>query len=552
MAVAPPANVERAFGVTNIKSHIPLILDLDDHNYDAWRELFLTHCLTFDVLGHIDGTSIPVGNNDVQWLKRDGLVKLWIYGTLAPQLFRSSFKTGGNARDIWIRIENQFRNNKEARAIQLDNELRTTEIGDLSIQAYCQKLKSISDLLSNVDAPVSDRTLVMYLLNGLNEKFDNITNVIKHKDPFPSFETAKSMLEMEESRLKKTHKMTPRHLDHSSSPSALTVVESQSNSRQNQQRFSNSRGTRRNNGNRFRGRGYNQRPNWASNNFWPGPFPQWSNQFPPWSPNMNQNQRNRGLLGSRPSTPNFQQAHVVESYQPTTDYAQAFNSMTLGDPSVADWYMDSGATSHLASSSGTLNSVFNLNTGCSVIVGNGSKIPIIASGSSLLPSNSRPLSLKSVLVTPNIIKNLVSVRRFTKDNFCSVEFDPYGFSVKDLNTKKVLLRSESDGDLYPVSSCLNKSARNPSAFLTTSPSLWHRRLGHTNNETLKSLISSNSLLCNKDSLPLICKACQLGKHNKLPFSRSTTIVSRPFELVHSDVWTSPIPSISGIQYYVLF
>lgn len=250
---------------------------------------------------------------------------------------------------------------------------------------------------------------------------------------------------------------------------------------------------------------------------------------------MNQNQRNRGLLGSRPSTPNFQQAHVVESYQPTTDYAQGFNSMTLGDPSVADWYMDSGATSHLASSSGTLNSVFNLNTGCSVIVGNNSKIPITASGSSLLPSNSRPLSLKSVLVTPNIIKNLVSVRRFTKDNFCSVEFDPYGFSVKDLNTKKVLLRSESDGDLYPVSNCLNKSARNPSAFLTTSPSLWHRRLGHTNNETLKSLISSNSLLCNKDSLPLICKACQLGKHNKLPFSRSTTIVSRPFELVHSDV-----------------
>lgn len=48
MAAAQPA-IERAYGVTNIKSHIPLILDLDDFNYDAWRELFLTHCLTFDV-----------------------------------------------------------------------------------------------------------------------------------------------------------------------------------------------------------------------------------------------------------------------------------------------------------------------------------------------------------------------------------------------------------------------------------------------------------------------------------------------------------------------
>ncbi|KAL9831260.1 hypothetical protein AtNW77_Chr3g0198811 [Arabidopsis thaliana] len=202
MAAQLPA-IERAFGVTNIKAHILLILDLNDHNYDAWRELFQTRCLTFDVLGHLDGTMLPSGDNDGSWLKRDGLVKLWIYGTLAPDLFRSSFKTGGTARDVWIRIENQFRNNKEARAIQLDNELRNQEIGDQTIQAYCQKLKSLADLLANVDAPVNEIHLVTYLLNGLIDKYDYIVNVIKHKEPFPSFETAKSMLELEETRLKK-------------------------------------------------------------------------------------------------------------------------------------------------------------------------------------------------------------------------------------------------------------------------------------------------------------------------------------------------------------
>ena len=111
------ANIERTFVVTNIKHHIPLVLDLDVFKYDAWRELFLTHCLTFDVLGHVDGTTLPTGDDDQAWKKRDGLVKLWIYGTLAPPLFKSSFKTGGSARDIWLRIENQFRNNKESRAI---------------------------------------------------------------------------------------------------------------------------------------------------------------------------------------------------------------------------------------------------------------------------------------------------------------------------------------------------------------------------------------------------------------------------------------------------
>lgn len=164
------ATIKRGFGVTNIKTHIPLVLDLDVFNYDAWRELFHMHCLTCDLLGHVDGTSFPTDDDDLQWKKRDGLVKLWIYGTLAPPLFKSTFKAGGSARDVWLRIENQFRNNKESRAIQLDNDLRTKEIGDQSICEYAQGLKSIADLLENVDAAVPAKTLVMYLLNGLNEK----------------------------------------------------------------------------------------------------------------------------------------------------------------------------------------------------------------------------------------------------------------------------------------------------------------------------------------------------------------------------------------------
>lgn len=106
-------------------------------------------------------------------------MKLWLYNTLAQPLFRSIFKISRTAKDVWLRIENQFRNNKEARALQLDHDLHTTEIGDRTIHDYCEKLKSISDLLANLDAPVGDRTLVLYLLNGLNEKYDNIINVIK-------------------------------------------------------------------------------------------------------------------------------------------------------------------------------------------------------------------------------------------------------------------------------------------------------------------------------------------------------------------------------------
>lgn len=108
---------------------------------------------------HLDGTLLPANDNDDAWKKRDVLVKLWLYGTLTKDLFKSTFKTGGTSREIWIRLENFFRNNKEAWPIQLDHKLRTKEIGDLTIHSYCQELKSIADLLANVDASVTERTL---------------------------------------------------------------------------------------------------------------------------------------------------------------------------------------------------------------------------------------------------------------------------------------------------------------------------------------------------------------------------------------------------------
>jgi hypothetical protein len=56
----------------------------------------------------------------------------------------------------------------------------------------------------------------------------------------------------------------------------------------------------------------------------------------------------------------------------------------------------------------------------SIIVGNSSMIPVTATGTTELPHS---LRLNNILVSPQIIKNLISVRQFTTDNNCSVEFD---------------------------------------------------------------------------------------------------------------------------------
>ncbi|GKD23284.1 hypothetical protein Tco_1224987 [Tanacetum coccineum] len=139
------------------------------------------------------------------------------------------------------------------------------------------------------------------------------------------------------------------------------------------------------------------------------------------------------------------------------------------------WNMNTSASSHLNSHSSNLSTVYNnyLYPSVRVRVGDRKAIPVTNTGHSILPILSRPLYLHNVLVTPNIIKNLIFVRQFTRDNKCTIEFDEFGFSVKDFLTRHILIRCDSLGDLYPVT----KSYPIPSAFLSISPTTWHQRLG---------------------------------------------------------------------------
>ena len=162
-----------------------------------------------------------------------------------------------------------------------------------------------------------------------------------------------------------------------------------------------------------------------------------------------------------------------------------FNTMSrTPPPSPTEWYGDFGAGSHMTTHSGILSSPWppSLSGPSSIVVGNGALLPVTSIGSFSFPAPRRPLVLNNVLVSPSIIKNLISVRRFTTDNNCSIEFDPFGLSMKDLQTWSVIARCNSTGDLYPffppTSSIPALAAR------TSTSTLWHRRLGHIGSEAL--------------------------------------------------------------------
>nr|GEY74391.1 ribonuclease H-like domain-containing protein [Tanacetum cinerariifolium] len=176
------------------------------------------------------------------------------------------------------------------------------------------------------------------------------------------------------------------------------------------------------------------------------------------------------------------------------------------DPAFDNWNMDTGGSSRLNDSIHCLCDILNMCIYPSVAVGDGRFILVTNSGHSVLSTPFGPLRLNNVLITPKIVKNLIFVPQFVRDNSCTVEFDPFGFSVKDFITRRVLLRCDSTSDLYPVT----KPSTIPHAFLT-SQYMWHQRLGHPGSEVLRRLVSSDSISCNKEKLPFFAILVSLFK-----------------------------------------
>jgi hypothetical protein len=211
-----------------------------------------------------------------------------------------------------------------------------------------------------------------------------------------------------------------------------------------------------------------------------------------------------------------------------------------------------GASNHTTLSTGNLTSIRPpLPTDpSSTIVGNGSSVLITSVGNTTLPGQ---FYLNNILVTPNIIQNLFSIRRFTTDNWSSMEIDPFGISVKDLSSRNVIFSCNSSGLLYTMrlpSLSTPSPCVAPATTFAASTSTWHHRLEHPGIDALSKMLSDSSVVCSRCTHDF-CHACQLGRHTHMPFVNSMSCTDNIFDLIHCDLWTSPIVSVSSYKYYLV-
>ncbi|XP_039781483.1 uncharacterized protein LOC120648922 [Panicum virgatum] len=153
------------YASVNVKTHVPIELDLQLPNYNKWNAFFTAMCGKFGLLGHIDGT-ITSRPTDPTWNQPGACVRSWMYGSVSDGA------------------------NQEPRAVILNQEFVSLSQGDLPIEAYASQLKQTADALRDVGHPTLDRQLVLNLLNGINPRLANTADIIANTRPLPTFTEA--------------------------------------------------------------------------------------------------------------------------------------------------------------------------------------------------------------------------------------------------------------------------------------------------------------------------------------------------------------------------
>ncbi|KAF5094301.1 hypothetical protein DV451_005044 [Geotrichum candidum] len=225
---------------------------------------------------------------------------------------------------------------------------------------------------------------------------------------------------------------------------------------------------------------------------------------------------------------------------------------------VGKWYFDTGAAGHICCD---VSMMYNVKPYKGVVRGVGGDAPVECIGSvdltAVLPDGTTDvITLKRVLYVPSLGVNLLSASSAPNVSFTLHKGKLYA----DWSGIECLLATVNDSNLWelnlkPIWPTDSRAVVPATPILAAVPaSVWHQRLGHASESSLKRLagplkISPGEIskACSHPS----CTVCVQGKSTIRPLTLSKSRASRPLELLHTDV-SGPknVPNIDGSLYFV--
>ena len=224
------------------------------------------------------------------------------------------------------------------------------------------------------------------------------------------------------------------------------------------------------------------------------------------------------------------------------------------------WVLDSACNQHSCNNKSVFEPDSLKSVKAEVLVGNSNKVPVNLVGTVIAKSDSCNLKFIDVLYNPASPANLISLVRLLKR----------GWVVRELTLTRMLLikdcfqieavRNSNDLWVIPIE-LLRKSTRESStapiidnvSFVCVSLTDWHRCFAHQNLRYTKEHLDRLGIKYeNVSSDNLKCVSCVKGKICRSSHHASLSIAKEVGELTHVDLLTSPVKSLGGSKYALVF
>jgi transposase InsO family protein len=222
--------------------------------------------------------------------------------------------------------------------------------------------------------------------------------------------------------------------------------------------------------------------------------------------------------------------------------------------SCANWILDSGASKHVTGAANEFVSYtpYPSTYKETIQTTDGTRQPIKGVGT---VKWSPSIMLSSVLHVSSFPVNLLSLSALVDQMDCQVSFDRDYCLIQERKTGKELGIVIRHGGLWYLDR--KNGGESMGAALIASMNedeikvmLEHCRLGHLSFGAMAKLFPH--MTNNVDNRKLVFDACEYGKHTRETYISKGLRNISPFMLIHSDVWTCPVTSISGMKYFVTF
>ncbi|KAG8479763.1 hypothetical protein CXB51_029589 [Gossypium anomalum] len=544
---------------------------LGEQNYLLWKHQILLILEGYELEGYVLGTfSIPspfISGHDGQpvnnpafllYKKQDKFLASWLLSTVTDEIL-VHLTIAKTSLEVWTIIERRFGVKSNVKISSMRHALYSVKKANLTVKEYLAKVKTLCDNLIAAGSPISEQEQVSIILAGLSMEYESIR--IFASATQVSLDLLTEMLFDCEARQLALLTEIPLQANLVSHHKQATDGKSGTTANY-QQEYKPAH--------RRHGRGWSRTRGRANGRGWSRSRPQC--QLCGKVGHLVQTCYHRfdetfsGVSTTQQMSVN---CHQVQNQDGSSTRPCSHDCNSCWQPSLQSsgsdqvWYPDSGATNHITPNITSLANAAPYTGTSYVSMGNGVPVRIANVGSTSMLAGSKLLRLQNVLHVPTVCKNLLSVGQFARDNEVYFEFHPSLCYVKDIKTKKTLLVGHMHDGLYRfnVSSSFSNPPATDSQFnsqflgtarLSSSPTLWHKRLGHPCSSVLETVLRNCNISFARKNISNVCSACQLGKAHKLPFNASSTVYSTPFELVESDVWGPSHIKSNGFSYYVSF